>query len=283
MILDEKKKIAGVFGHCAFLGFCLGTSRGEAPRRIAGRPLSPVPHLPIFHSARWKGEKAWESLTNWNNALVLLASHPHSAAGNIQFTGKTATYCGWKTTVNDLTCIFAPDPAHFMPDVDGASIWKGPFGIQQDSAHEKRAVYSSVPLIFTFHCFVATNVWPSKYRKHPTMLLFFSFCFGNWDSSQENCFAPTFNKGVGFHSFWTDTLFEILKCIVSHIIHVTRRVFLTRARKRSPANKSAGHSRILKHLIGMKFGRGGSRGGRLSDVLCPRILRIIRIFTLFKM
>lgn len=43
--------------------FCPSTRRGEAPRKIAGRPLSPVFRLPIFHSAPWKG---------WSLGKVLL-------------------------------------------------------------------------------------------------------------------------------------------------------------------------------------------------------------------
>lgn len=100
----ENANGVGDFDHCAFLGFCPGTSRGEAPRRIAGRPLSPVPHLPIFHSARWKGKKAWESLTDFNNALVWPPSHAHTVQLEIL---KCHLLRMLNATVNDVILSFA--------------------------------------------------------------------------------------------------------------------------------------------------------------------------------
>lgn len=65
---------------CPITFFCLHSELSEAPRRIAGRPLSLVPRLPIFHTSPLKRLKTWESqkqLKQWGDFEAESASCVH--------------------------------------------------------------------------------------------------------------------------------------------------------------------------------------------------------------
>lgn len=125
----------------------------------------------------------------------------------------------WNTTVNDLKCIFARNTwwRTFNAWGTGRFDWDTmEFGPRAWKEGRIRIVYvySSVLLIFAFHCFVTTNVCPSKDslpRKHPRVLLIL-FRKGNL-KNWKNWIAWTFNKGTSFQPFYWHGAFEILKCV----------------------------------------------------------------------
>lgn len=133
-----------------------------------------------------------------------------------------------------------------MPDIDGGSIWKGPFWYSAGQcAWKERAVYSSVPPIFTFHCFVAIKIsWAPNDAALLLILLSSAWTFNTfyWDVIWNPPCNPTAPYLISFASF-PDACPKTL------------------SRKQICGTQL--WCRILKHLIGMKFGRGGSRGGRL--------------------